>query len=74
MFTTIILQYILLIINFKHYFLIIHNFKEIFEFHEKNGYEATIVTSIKNFEIPYGVCETKNNGTLKNFMEKHPSF
>lgn len=50
-----------------------HNFKEIYEFHEKNDYEATIVTSIKNFEIPYGVCETKNNGTLKNFMEK-PSY
>lgn len=50
-----------------------YNFKEIYDFHEKNDYEATIVTSIKNFEIPYGVCETNNNGTLKNFVEK-PSY
>tara|TARA_X000001036_G_scaffold301940_1_gene281046 strand:- start:68 stop:637 length:570 start_codon:yes stop_codon:yes gene_type:complete len=53
--------------------IINHNFKEIFDFHEKNNNDLTIVTSIKNFEIPYGVCETNNKGALKNFLEK-PSY
>jgi len=53
--------------------IINHNFKEIFDFHVKNNNDLTIVTSIKNFEIPYGVCETNNKGALKNFLEK-PSY
>jgi len=53
--------------------IINHNLKEIYDFHTSNNYDLTIVTSIKNFEIPYGVCETNSKGVLKNFLEK-PSY
>lgn len=39
-------------------------------FHRKNKLDITIVGSLKNYIIPYGICETDNQGLLKNIREK----
>ena len=32
------------------------NYKKIFEFHDNNKYDITIVGSMINYRIPYGIC------------------
>jgi dTDP-glucose pyrophosphorylase len=46
---------------------------KILEFHNDNQNEITIVASIKNYNIPYGVCEIENGGILRKISEK-PNF
>lgn len=51
--------------------IIIHeDYSKIYEFHNKNKYDLTLVASMKNYMIPYGVCEIENGGTLKEIKEK----
>lgn len=40
------------------------------EHHARNDNDITIVASLRNFKIPYGVCEIENGGTLKSIQEK----
>ena len=46
------------------------NLKKFYEFHRKNNYKITLAAASKNFNLPYGSCELKNNGQLKKITEK----
>ncbi len=48
-------------------------YDKILKFHNANQNEITIVASIKNYIIPYGVCEIENGGILRKISEK-PNF
>jgi len=50
--------------------IIDYDYSEIVDFHKAHNYDITIVGSYRNFVIPYGVCETKDNGLLVNIVEK----
>jgi dTDP-glucose pyrophosphorylase len=50
--------------------LIDADFAELVEFHHKNNNDITIVGSLKNYHIPYGICEIVNGGTLVQITEK----
>ena len=43
------------------------------DFHKKNNFMMTIVTSVHNFQIPYGSCTVDENGCLDEIDEK-PSY
>jgi len=43
---------------------------EFYQFHKKNKNDLTIVASIKNYKIPYGICEIGDKSDLKNILEK----
>ena len=50
---------------------IIHtDFSELVNFHYKNKYDITMVASLKNYNIPYGICEIENGGALTKITEK----
>jgi len=53
--------------------LIEADYADIFRFHQQKKNKITLVSSMKNFTIPYGVCEIENGGTLKGIKEK-PEF
>jgi len=46
------------------------DYADIFRFHTKNGYDITLVASAKQFNIPYGICELNDNGSLERILEK----
>lgn len=46
------------------------DYSDFVEFHEKNGNDISLVASLMNFKIPYGVCEIKNQGELIRIIEK----
>ncbi len=46
------------------------DYADIFRFHQKNGYDITLVASAKQYNIPYGICELNHNGSLKRIQEK----
>lgn len=50
--------------------LIEEDYRKILKFHKDNKNEITIVASVKNYNIPYGVCEIENGGTLRKIKEK----
>lgn len=50
--------------------LIESNYKDILDFHNQNQNDITLVASLKNFRVPYGVCEIKNGGILQSIHEK----
>jgi dTDP-glucose pyrophosphorylase len=50
--------------------LIEEDYRNILQFHKDNRNETTIVASVKNYNIPYGVCEIENGGTLREIKEK----
>jgi dTDP-glucose pyrophosphorylase len=39
-------------------------------FHKKNNYDLTLVSSIRNYTIPYGICSFDKEGRLMNIKEK----
>lgn len=49
------------------------NYEELMEFHNKNDYDITLVGSMINYRIPYGICEIQNKGKLIGLKEK-PEF
>ena len=53
--------------------LIDGNYSDIYSFHRDNNNTITIVSSMKNFKIPYGIIETGSDGLLKSIKEK-PEF
>lgn len=50
--------------------LIEEDYGKILQFHKDNKNEITIVASVKNYNIPYGVCEIENGGILRKIKEK----
>lgn len=50
--------------------LIEEDYGKILKFHKDHQNEITIVASIKNYNIPYGVCEIENGGALCKIKEK----
>jgi dTDP-glucose pyrophosphorylase len=53
--------------------LIEADYADIFKFHRQKKNKITLVSSMKNFMVPYGVCEIENGGILKSIKEK-PEF
>ena len=50
--------------------LINSHYPSMIEFHKSNNFDLTIISSLKNYSIPYGVCELDKSGDLKNIKEK----
>ncbi|MDD5131502.1 MAG: nucleotidyltransferase family protein [bacterium] len=50
--------------------LIEADYADILKFHRQRKNKITLVSSMKNFTIPYGVCEIQNGGVLENIQEK----
>ena len=46
------------------------NYKAIYDFHTAGSHDLTLVASMRNYKIPYGVCKLKGDGKLKNIEEK----
>jgi dTDP-glucose pyrophosphorylase len=46
------------------------DYHDLYEFHQKNNYDITLVASSKNYTIPYGTCELNGEGHLKRINEK----
>lgn len=46
------------------------NYDDILEYHKKSQNKITMVTSLKNYVIPYGVIKTDNQGCISTISEK----
>lgn len=46
------------------------DYRDVYDYHVKNHNDLTIVTMVKNYQIPYGVIETGEDGLLKTINEK----
>lgn len=49
------------------------DYADIYSFHAKGNYDITMVAAVKQFHIPYGVCELDDAGGLDVIKEK-PEF
>jgi dTDP-glucose pyrophosphorylase len=49
------------------------DYAELYDFHKSNGYEITLVASMKLHCIPYGTCVLNGEGDLEQIKEK-PEF
>ena len=50
--------------------LIRADYGDIYNYHKKTGNMITIISSLKNIDVPYGVIKTKENGTVCSITEK----
>ena len=50
-----------------------NDMKKVFEYHEKNKNDLTIVVTKKTIQIPYGVCKISKNGNFLKINEKPSS-
>ena len=46
------------------------DYASLYEFHQKGGYDITLVASTKEYVIPYGTCELNSDGHLSHINEK----
>ena len=46
------------------------DYASLYEFHQKNNYDITLVASAKEYIIPYGTCELNDEGHLSHINEK----
>lgn len=46
------------------------DYVSIFDFHKKGSYDLTLVGSMQQYTIPYGICDIDNGGVLKGIREK----
>jgi dTDP-glucose pyrophosphorylase/CBS domain-containing protein len=46
------------------------DYAELVAFHTANDYDITLVASLKDYRIPYGVCELEAGGSLAKITEK----
>lgn len=53
--------------------LINANYANLYDFHVEGSYDMTLVASVKEYLIPYGVCEIDSDGQLSHINEK-PSY
>ena len=49
------------------------DYAELLDFHMNNGSSISLVASMKNYSIPYGVCEISSDGELAQIREKPKS-
>lgn len=54
--------------------IIDQDYAEILDYHRKNENEITIVSSVKDYSIPYGVLLTGKDGKLQSILEKPDYF
>lgn len=50
--------------------IIDQDYRDVYEYHQNNHNDLTIVTAVKSFRIPYGVIETGENGLMTGLHEK----
>lgn len=50
--------------------LIDQDYRDVYEYHNNNHNDLTIVTAVKSFRIPYGVIETGEDGLMIGLQEK----
>lgn len=50
--------------------LINTDYMAFYDFHKKGNHALSLVASMHQFTVPYGVCEIDNGGVLKNMREK----
>lgn len=50
--------------------LILADYYDIYQYHLKSGNDITMVSALKNFQVPYGVMHTGENGVLESMEEK----
>jgi dTDP-glucose pyrophosphorylase len=46
------------------------DYASLYEFHQKNSFDITLVASAKEYIIPYGTCELNGDGHLSHINEK----
>lgn len=46
------------------------DYDNLYNFHQKEGYDITLVASTKEYIIPYGTCELNDDGSLSHINEK----
>ena len=46
------------------------DYADLLKHHKENKNDITLVTSLKHYNIPYGICEIENGGQLLNLKEK----
>lgn len=49
------------------------NYEDVYRYHLQQKNDITLVASLKNYSIPYGVCSIGDNGVLLEHIEK-PSY
>lgn len=49
------------------------NYEEIYKYHKENNNLITMICSLKNFNIPYGIVNLASEGNIKS-MEEKPTF
>lgn len=50
--------------------IIDQDFRDVYEYHRANRNDITLITSLKSFQIPYGVIETAKDGIMTGLSEK----
>ena len=50
--------------------LIEADYEDILRYHKESGNRITMVTSLKNYTIPYGVIKSSNGGSISEIIEK----
>lgn len=50
--------------------LILADYYDIYKFHVENKNDITMVSALKNFQVPYGVLHTGDNGIIESMDEK----
>lgn len=50
--------------------IIDQDLRDVYEYHQNNHNDLTIVTAVKSFKIPYGVIETGEDGLMMGLQEK----
>ena len=50
--------------------IIDQDYRDVYEYHQSNHNDLTIVTAVKSIRIPYGVIETGEDGLMTELQEK----
>ena len=50
--------------------IILCDYSDMLKFHNEKNYDITLVGSMINHKVPYGLCEIEENGKLVNLIEK----
>lgn len=50
--------------------IIDQDYRDVYDYHQENHNDLTIVTAVKSFRIPYGVIETGEDGLMTALKEK----
>lgn len=50
--------------------IVLADYSNVYHHHIESGNDITVVSALKNFQIPYGVLKTGNDGELVNMEEK----